>query len=86
MSRPESSSGFRPERNFNTAPAAVQREMDVTNRTNIEDPAFLNARIFIGKLPSNKCSKEDLEELFGQYGKILGMGQLCSYLEFRASY
>jgi RNA recognition motif-containing protein len=45
---------------------------DVRSRTNIEDPAFLNARIFIGKLPSDKCTKEELESLFAPYGKILG--------------
>lgn len=48
------------------------REKEVTNRTNIEDPEFLNARIFIGKLPSDRCTKEDLEGLFEPYGKILG--------------
>lgn len=49
------------------------REKEVTNRTNIEDPAFLNARIFIGKLPSDRCTKEELEALFEPYGKILGV-------------
>lgn len=40
--------------------------------TNIEDPEFLNARIFIGNLPSDRTTKPDLENLFQCYGKILG--------------
>lgn len=61
-SRTSRSSGYR----------GRHREKEVTNRTNIEDPAFLNARIFIGKLPSDRCSKSDIEQLFEPYGKILG--------------
>lgn len=45
----------------------------VSDRTNIEDPEFLNARIFIGNLPSDRTTKQDLENLFQSYGKILGM-------------
>ena len=45
---------------------------DIGNRTNIEDPRFLNARVFIGKLPVDKVSKVELEEMFKVYGKILG--------------
>ena len=44
-----------------------------TTTTNIEDPQFLNARLFIGSLPSDKVTKEEVEDLFKSYGKILGM-------------
>lgn len=44
----------------------------VSDRTNIEDPEFLNARIFIGNLPSDRTTKQELENLFQAYGKILG--------------
>lgn len=49
------------------------RDRDIHNRTNIEDPAYLNARLFIGRLPSDRCTKEELEGLFSIYGKILGV-------------
>ncbi|XP_052229376.1 nuclear receptor coactivator 5-like isoform X2 [Dreissena polymorpha] len=49
------------------------RRFEVTDRTNIEDPAYLNARLFIGNLPSDRTSKQDLENLFQSYGKILGV-------------
>lgn len=45
---------------------------DISNRTNIEDPRFLNARVFIGNLPVDKVSKAELESMFQVYGKILG--------------
>jgi len=45
---------------------------NVSDRTNIEDPRFLNARIFIGNLASERTTKQDLENLFQAYGKILG--------------
>ncbi|XP_052818810.1 nuclear receptor coactivator 5-like isoform X2 [Mya arenaria] len=47
--------------------------VEVTDRTNIEDPEFLNARLFIGNLPSDRTTKQDLENLFQSYGKILGV-------------
>ena len=43
------------------------------NRTNIEDPEYLKARVFIGNLPADKVSKDELEELFKEYGAVLGM-------------
>ena len=45
---------------------------DISNRTNIEDPRFLNARVFIGNLPVDKVSKTEIETMFQVYGKILG--------------
>ncbi|XP_045192584.1 nuclear receptor coactivator 5-like isoform X2 [Mercenaria mercenaria] len=71
-SRESRNSSFRVERRSRSSSRQF-REKEVTSRTNIEDPAFLNARIFIGKLPSDRCSKEELEELFVPYGKILGV-------------
>lgn len=46
---------------------------DISNRTNIEDPRFLNARVFIGNLPVDKVSKAEIETMFQVYGKILGV-------------
>ena len=45
---------------------------EISNRTDIEDPRFLNARVFIGNLPVDKVSKGEIEALFKTYGKILG--------------
>ena len=45
---------------------------EISNRTDIEDPRFLNARVFIGNLPVDKVSKVEIETLFKSYGKILG--------------
>ena len=44
----------------------------VTNHTNSEDPKMLNSRVFIGNLPTDKVGREDLENIYKKYGKILG--------------
>lgn len=33
----------------------------------------MKARVFIGNLPFDKVTKEELETMFSKYGKILGM-------------
>lgn len=33
----------------------------------------MKARVFIGNLPFDKVTKEELENMFEKYGKILGM-------------
>jgi hypothetical protein len=40
--------------------------------TNSRDPKMVASRIFIGNLPMSDVSKEDLEAIYGRYGKILG--------------
>lgn len=41
--------------------------------TRSNDPKLANARVFIGNLPSDRTTKEDLQEKFKHYGKILGL-------------
>ena len=36
------------------------------------DPKLVAARVFIGRLPSEKCTDEELREKFEKHGKILG--------------
>jgi len=52
--------------------SSLNPRTEVTDRTNIEDPEYLNARLFIGNLASDRTTKQDLENLFQSYGKILG--------------
>lgn len=37
-----------------------------------DDPKYLNARIFVGHLPSDRITREELEKHFLPYGNILG--------------
>ena len=45
----------------------------ISNHTNSSDPKLLMSRVFIGNLPTERVSRDDLEEMFSKYGKILGM-------------
>ena len=40
--------------------------------TNSDNPKLLNSRVFIGNLPTDRVTRDDLEEIFGKYGKIAG--------------
>lgn len=40
--------------------------------TKSKDPKLVASRVFIGNLPSERTSREELEEKFKQYGNILG--------------
>ena len=46
---------------------------NMTNHTSSSDPKLLMSRVFIGKLPTDRVCRGDLEEMFSKYGKILGM-------------
>ncbi|XP_074497202.1 nuclear receptor coactivator 5 isoform X3 [Sebastes fasciatus] len=43
------------------------------------DPRDLERRIFVGNLPTSDMSKKDLEELFSQYGKIIGVSMFRGF-------
>lgn len=47
--------------------------------TNSSDPKMLNARVFIGNLPSEKVTRLEIENLFSPYGKMLGISLHKSY-------
>ncbi|XP_072308193.1 nuclear receptor coactivator 5 isoform X2 [Eucyclogobius newberryi] len=46
---------------------------------NSSNPRDLERRIFVGNLPSSEMDKKDLEEMFRQYGKILGVSLLRGF-------
>ena len=45
---------------------------NMTNHTSSSDPKLLMSRVFIGKLPTDRVCRGDLEGMFSKYGKILG--------------
>ena len=44
----------------------------MTHHTSSSDPKLLMSRVFIGKLPTDRVCREDVEGMFSKYGKILG--------------
>lgn len=40
------------------------------DRTNSSDPKMIRARVFVGHLNTDKCSRSELEELFSPFGKV----------------
>ena len=46
---------------------------NISNHTSSSDPKLLTSRVFIANLPTERVSRDDLEEMFSKYGKILGM-------------
>lgn len=47
--------------------------------TSSTDPKLMNARVFIGNLAADKMSRHEVEKLFQDYGKILGVSLHKSY-------
>ena len=47
--------------------------------TSSTDPKMMNARVFIGNLPAEKVSRQDVEQIFAPFGKILGVSLHKSY-------
>ncbi|XP_029907881.1 nuclear receptor coactivator 5 isoform X3 [Myripristis murdjan] len=43
------------------------------------DPRDLERRIFVGNLPTSDMEKKDLEDLFNQYGKIVGVSMFRGF-------
>lgn len=44
-----------------------------TNDTNSNDPKDLVSRIFIGNLPTDQLTRDDLEDIFKKYGYVRGV-------------
>ena len=58
----------------------LQKLYDKEGRnTSSSDPTMMNSRVFIGNLPSDKLSRQEVEKLFEPYGKILGVSMHRSY-------
>lgn len=48
------------------------RSTELSNNTNSDDPVLKYSRVFIGNLPTDSMTKEDLVNKFKPYGTILG--------------
>lgn len=46
---------------------------EIDNKTNSEEPHLKRARLFVGNIATDKVTRRDLAQLFGQYGKVLGV-------------
>lgn len=44
-------------------------------RLNMKDPSTASARIFVGSIPHDNVSRQDIEDTFSKFGKVTGM--LC---------
>ncbi|XP_066442820.1 nuclear receptor coactivator 5 isoform X1 [Eleutherodactylus coqui] len=49
------------------------------NRTDSDDPKDLDRRIFVGNLPTESMSREDMGDLFSKYGKIIALTMFHHY-------
>lgn len=47
--------------------------------TSSNDPKMLDSRVFIGNLPSEKVSRQEIETMFAAYGTVLGVSLHKSY-------
>ena len=43
------------------------------SETNKNDPRSLRCRVFIGNLPTDKMSRQDVEKIFMRHGKVTGV-------------
>ena len=46
---------------------------DIDNKTNSEEPHLKRARLFVGNIATESVTRRDLAQLFGQYGRVLGV-------------
>lgn len=47
--------------------------------TSSNDPKMMEARVFIGNLPADQVTRQAVEEMYKDYGKILGISLHKSY-------
>ena len=47
--------------------------------TSSNDPKMLEARVFIGNLPADQVTRQAVEKMYKDYGKILGISLHKSY-------
>lgn len=61
-------------------PMSRQKQYEREGRnTSSNDPKMLNSRVFIGNLASDKVGRQDIENLFSRFGKVLGVSLHKSY-------
>ena len=58
----------------------IQKIYDREGRnTSSTDPQLMNARVFVGNLAADKMTRQEVEKLFQEHGKILGVSIHKSY-------
>lgn len=66
-----------------TCEMASERMLKIFERdgrnTSSNDPKMLEARVFIGNLPSESVTRQAVENMYKEYGKILGISMHKSY-------
>ena len=62
---------------------ASQRMLKIYERdgrnTSSNDPKMMEARVFIGNLPADSVTRQAVEQMYKDYGKILGISLHKSY-------
>jgi RNA recognition motif-containing protein len=51
----------------------------LSDRTNSSDPKMVRCRVFVGHLNTDKCSRNELEELFTPFGKVASVSLQHGY-------
>ena len=66
-----------------TCDMASERMLKIYERdgrnTSSNDPKMMEARVFIGNLPSESVTRQAVEQMYKEYGKILGISLHKSY-------
>lgn len=69
-----------PERDFDRGrDRDYERRPGFSGHTNSNDPKLLMSRVFIGNLPHEKVTREELTEIFSKYGKVLAVNILKGF-------
>ena len=55
------------------------KDRRMSDRTNSSDPKFVRSRVFVGHLNTDKCSRNELEELFSPFGKVVSVSLQHGY-------
>ena len=59
--------------------ASVRKDSSIGSNTSSNDPKMLDSRVFIGNLPSDKVTRKIVEDMFSEFGKVLGVSLHKSY-------
>ncbi|GFX36517.1 heterogeneous nuclear ribonucleoprotein C [Trichonephila clavipes] len=51
----------------------------VGNHTNSSDPQSVQSRVFVGNLNTYVVGKEEVERIFGRYGRLIGISMHKGY-------
>ena len=75
FARQERDRTIREDRSFrDSKPPAIRDNKPVRdNVTNRADPHSVRCRVFIGNLPTDKMSRQEMEDVFSHHGKVAGV-------------